>query len=121
IALALLRRTYISARPHDAVLGRLAGPDGVWVSRRHQPEAALLPGVVVFRFDAPLFYANAQHFVDRAWAVIRGAPEPVHAFVVEAVGIDDLDFTGMHMLAELDDTLRSRDVKLLIAHPFGRL
>ncbi len=121
IALALLRRTYLSARPHDVVLGRLAGPDGVWVSRRHRPDAAVLPGVVVFRFDAPLFYANAQHFADRIRAVMVDAPEPVHTFVVEAVGIDDLDFTGMHILAELDDALRARDVTLVIAHPFGRL
>ena len=121
IALALLRRTYLSARPHDVVLGRLAGPDGVWVSRRHRPDAAVPPGVVVFRFDAPLFYANAQHFAERIRAVINEAPEPVHTLVVEAVGIDDLDFTGMHILAELDDALRSRDVALVIAHPFGRL
>jgi len=121
IALALLRRTYLSARPHDVVLGRLAGPDGVWVSRRHRPDAAVPPGVVVFRFDAPLFYANAQHFAERIRAVISEAPEPVHTLVVEAVGIDDLDFTGMHILAELDDALRSRDVALVIAHPFGRL
>ena len=37
------------------------------------------------------------------------------------MGIDDLDFTGMHILAELDDALRARDVTLVIAHPFGRL
>jgi sulfate permease, SulP family len=121
IALALLRRIYLSARPHDVVLGRLAGPDGVWVSRRHRPDAAALPGVVVFRFDAPLFYANAQHFADRIRAVMGEAPVPVHTFVVEAVGIDDLDFTGMHILAELDLALRARDVTLVIAHPFGRL
>ena len=121
IALALLRRTYLSARPHDAVLGRLAGPDGAWVSRRHRPDAAVPPGVVVFRFDAPLFYANAQHFAERIRAVISDAPEPVHTLVVEAVGIDDLDFTGMHILAELDDALRARDVALVVAHPFGRL
>jgi high affinity sulfate transporter 1 len=121
IALALLRRIYLSARPHDVVLGRLAGPDGVWVSRRHRPDAAALPGVVVFRFDAPLFYANAQHFADRIRAVMGEAPVPVHTFVVEAVGIDDLDFTGMHILAELDAALRAREVTLVIAHPFGRL
>jgi MFS superfamily sulfate permease-like transporter len=121
IALALLRRIYLSARPHDVVLGRLAGPDGVWVSRRHRPDATVPPGVVVFRFDAPLFYANAQHFADRIRAVMGEAPGPVHTLVVEAVGIDDLDFTGMHILAELDDALRARDVVVVIAHPFGRL
>ena len=121
IALALLRRTYLSARPHDSVLGRLAGPEGVWVSRRRHPEAEATPGVAVFRFDAPLFYANAQHFAARARAVIAGAGQPVRALVIEAVGIDDVDFTGMHVLTELDDELRARGVTLAIAHPFGRL
>ena len=121
IALALLRRTYLSARPHDADLGRLPGPAGVWISRRNRPEAAAPPGVRVFRFDAPLFYANAQHFAERIRAEIAGASESVHGFVVEAVGIDDIDFTGAQMLAELDDELLARGVTVTIAHPFGRL
>ncbi len=121
IALALLRRTFLAARPHDAVLGRLAGPDGVWVSTRHRPDATTRPGVAVFRFDAPLFYANAEHFAERVEALIHEAPEPVTNLVVEAVGIDDLDFTGMQILTELDDVLAARHVSLVIAHPFGRL
>jgi SulP family sulfate permease len=121
IALALLRRIYLSARPHDAVLGRLPGHDGVWVSDRRRPDLTVPPGVLVFRYDAPLFYANAQHFAHRVRSVIREAPEPVHVFVVEAVGIDDLDFTGMQVLAELDDELRSRHVLMVFAHPFARL
>ena len=121
IALALLRRTYLSARPHDADLGRLPGPAGVWISRRNRPEAVVPPGVRVFRFDAPLFYANAQHFAERIRVEIAGALEHIHGFVVEAVGIDDIDFTGARMLAELDDELLGRGVTLTIAHPFGRL
>ena len=121
IALALLRRTYLAARPHDAVLGRLPGADGIWVSTRHRRDATTRPGVVVFRFDAPLFYANAEHFADRVRALILADPEPVRRIVVEAVGIDDLDFTGMHILAELDDALGAGHVSLVIAHPFGRL
>jgi sulfate permease, SulP family len=121
IALALLRRIYLSARPHDAVLGRLPGPDGVWVSDRHRPELTVPPGVRVFRYDAPLFYANAQHFAERVRSVIGEAPEPVHTFVVEAVGIDDLDFTGMQVLAELDDELRATGILMVFAHPFAHL
>ena len=75
----------------------------------------------MFRFDAPLFYANAEHFAERVQALIHEAPEPVRMIVVEAVGIDDLDFTGMHILTELDDALAARHVSLVIAHPFGRL
>ena len=121
IALALLRRLYLSARPHDAVLGRLPGPDGVWASTRHWPTAAVPAGVVVFRFDAPLVYVNAQHLTERIRAVIHKADGPVHTLVLEAVGIDDLDFTGMHVLAELDNELQAQETRLLIAHPFGRL
>jgi len=121
IALALLRRIYLSARPHDAVLGRLPGHDGVWVSDRHRPDLTVPSGVRVFRYDAPLFYANAQHFAERVRSVIRDAPEPVHTFVVEAVGIDDLDFTGMQVLAELDDELHAQRVLMVFAHPFAHL
>jgi SulP family sulfate permease len=121
IALALLRRTYLAARPHDAVLGRLPGSDGVWVSTRHQPEAITQPGIAVFRFDAPLFYANAQHFVERIRGLLAEPPSEVRTVIIEAVGIDDLDFTGMEVLAELDAALAGRNVALLIAHPFGRL
>jgi MFS superfamily sulfate permease-like transporter len=91
------------------------------VSRRRDPEAEAPPGVPVFRFDAPLFYANAQHFAARARAVIADAGQPVRALVIEAVGIDDVDFTGTQVLTELDDELRARGVTLAIAHPFGRL
>ncbi len=121
IALALLRRIYLSARPHDAVLIRLPGPEGVWVSQRHDPGATLPTGVRVFRYDAPLFYANAQHFAARVRAVISDAGEPIRALVIEAIGIDDVDFTGAQVLAELDDELAARKVVLAFAHPFGRL
>jgi high affinity sulfate transporter 1 len=121
ITLALLRRIYLSARPHDAVLGRLPGPDGVWVSRRQRPDVAVPPGVRVYRFDAPLFYANAQHFAGRIRSVITDASVPVTTLVLEAVGIDDLDFTGEQVLAEIDDRLGAQGVTLVIAHPFGRL
>jgi sulfate permease, SulP family len=121
IALALLRRTYLSARPHDAILGRLPGPEGVWVSRRRHPDAVAVPGTCVFRFDAPLYYANAQHFADRVRSAIAATDRPVRTLVVEAVGIDDLDFTGEQLVAELDDELRARGVTMVIAHPFGRL
>jgi sulfate permease, SulP family len=167
IGLALLRRVYLSARPHDAVLGRLPGSEGVWVSERRHPDAQAPAGVRVFRFDAPLFYANAEHFAVRIRSVIAsaaatsggegaagpeqaaGAPngegvavakagaegaagvsvedgraaaaEPVRAVVVEAVGMDDLDYTGAQTLSELDDELRRRGVMLAFAHPFGRL
>ncbi len=121
IALALLRRTYLSARPHDAVLARLPGTEGVWVSQRHHPDASLPVGVRVFRYDAPLFYANAQHFAARVRAVVDDAREPVRALVIEAIGIDDVDFTGAQVLSELDGELAARKVVLAFAHPFGRL
>lgn len=121
IALALGRRAYLWARPGDSLLGRLSGVEGVWVSRHHYPEASVPAGLCVFRYDAPLFYANAQHFADRLRAVIRESGEPVRAVVVEAVGIDDLDFTGAKVLAEIDTELAGQGTTLALAHPFGRL
>lgn len=121
IVLALGRRTYLSARPGDSLLGRLPGGDGVWVSRHSHPEAKVPAGFCIFRYDAPLFYANAQHFADRLRIVTRESREPVRTVVVEAVGIDDLDFTGAKVLAEIDAELAGHGTTLALAHPFGRL
>jgi len=77
--------------------------------------------VIVFRYDAPLFYANAEHFAARVRAVIQRGSPPVHAFVLEAVGIDDIDYTGIQVLAELDAELAARHISVAVAHPFGRL
>ena len=62
-------------RPYDAVLGRIDGTKGYHDIDRH-PEARQIPGLVLYRFDAPIFFANAELFAERLLRAIRGTDEP---------------------------------------------
>ena len=78
------------ARPHAAVLGRIPGLAGM-----HDiddfPEAELVPGLVVYRYESPLFFANAQDFRHRALAAVDASPTPVAWFVLNTEAIVDVD------------------------------
>jgi high affinity sulfate transporter 1 len=101
-------------RPYDAVLARVDGRKGYHDVSRH-PEARQIPGLVMFRFDAPLFFANADHFVRRVRAVIQEAPGPVQKVVVVAEPMSDIDTTGAEVLARLLDELDEMEVSLAFA------
>jgi MFS superfamily sulfate permease-like transporter len=112
-SLVLLLRAL--AFPPDAVLGRT--PAGEWRDPAHRPEAVPVPGLLVYRFAAPLFFANSELFRERIEALIAGAAEPVAAVVVDGAAIHDVDIMACDMLAELDDDLRDRGIRLA----FGNL
>ena len=100
IMLSILYRTWRSARPRDALLGRLPGTT-VWWALKERPDAQVVPGVVAYRFDAPLYFANASHFRDRVRELVAAAAPPPSLFVLDASGIDDVDFTGGRMLLQV--------------------
>jgi high affinity sulfate transporter 1 len=106
------------ARPTDAVLVRLPGRLGFHDLARH-PEAAADDGVPVYRFDAPLFYANAERFRGRLRKLVeeRGA----RGIVVDAAGIANVDATSIRMLRELLEEFRGDGVTLAIADPVGHV
>jgi len=112
-ALVLLLRSL--AFPPDAVLGRT--PGGEWRDPAHRPEAQPIPGLLVYRFSAPLFFANSELFRERIEALVAGAAEPVTAVVVDGAAIHDVDIMACDMLVELDSELRSRGIRLA----FGNL
>ena len=91
--------------PYDAVLGRVTGRKGYHDIGRH-PDAALVPGLVLYRFDAPLFFANAGVFHERVLRAVEEAPQPVRMVVVAAEPITDVDTTAADMLIELRRELR---------------
>jgi MFS superfamily sulfate permease-like transporter len=101
-------------RPHSAVLGRVDGMKGYHDTRRH-PEARLIPGLVLFRWDAPLFFANAEFFRDRALDAVRSAPAPARWLVITAEPVTSVDVTAADALADLDDQLRAMGVELHFA------
>jgi len=93
IVLSILYRTWRSARPRDALLGRVPGTT-VWWALKERPDAQTVPGVVAYRLDAPLYFANATRFRDRVREEVAAATPPPSLFVLDSSGIDDVDFTG---------------------------
>ena len=115
VAYSLILVLRALAFPPDAALGRT--PEGGWHDPAHRPEAAPVPGLVVYRFSAPLFFANCGIFRERIEALVEGASEPVKAVVVDCGAIHDVDLMASEMLNDLYDDLAERGVRLL----FGNL
>ena len=105
-------------RPHDAVLGRIDGRKGYHDMVRH-PDARQIPGLLLFRFDAPLFFANADHFARRIRREVAAAADPVRRVVVAAEPISDIDTTGAEVLAQLLDELDHANISLAFAELKG--
>jgi high affinity sulfate transporter 1 len=99
--------------PHDAELGRVDGLQGLHDTERF-PHAELLPGLVVYRFDAPLIFANARMFGEHLRAIAEGHSD-LRWIVVAAEPITDVDTTASDMLQELDVWLNERGVSLVFA------
>jgi high affinity sulfate transporter 1 len=111
IILAVIEFLWDGWRPYSAVLGRVNGMGGYHDIVRH-PEAGVLPGLVMLRWDAPLFFANAEQFQSRAREAVANAPFPVRWLVVAAEPVTSVDVTSADALAELDDELRAENVQL---------
>jgi SulP family sulfate permease len=97
------------ARPHDAVLGEYHGLDG-WVDIGAYPDAVGEPGLLVYRFDAPLFFVNADRFRDRVEHALEDNPGKEDWVVLDFEGIGALDATAIDAVRELLARLRELDV-----------
>jgi high affinity sulfate transporter 1 len=104
--LNLLRRV---ARPHDAVQGFVPGLPGMHDVDDY-PEAQLEPGLLVYRYDAPLFFANAENFVARALHSVDRNPDPVEWFILNAEANSEMDLTAIDALASLRKELAARGI-----------
>jgi high affinity sulfate transporter 1 len=114
IVIAVVEFLWDGWRPHSAVLGHADGVKGYHDIQRY-PDARLIPGLVLFRWDAPLFFANAELFEDRVLDAVAASPTPVRWLVVAAEPVTSVDITAADALAELDSTLRPADIKLCFA------
>ncbi|MCP1623591.1 SulP family inorganic anion transporter [Pseudomonas nitroreducens] len=101
-------------RPHHAVLGRVDGVRGYHDITRY-PNARRIPGLVLLRWDAPLFFANAEQFQNQVLAALDESPTPVQRLVIAASPVTSIDVTSADMLAELDKVLEQRGVELQFA------
>lgn len=118
IAVSLLDVVRRAWRPHDAVLGRAPGVKGYHDVQRH-PDAKQVPGLLLFRWDAPLFFANADTFRARVMDAVDAAALPVKWVVVAAEPITDVDTTAAEALEELDVELGARGIELVFAELKG--
>jgi SulP family sulfate permease len=114
VGLSILHVVRRSARPNDAVLG--------WVPRlgryadvKLHPSAQLTPGVVVYRLDDRLFFANADYVCGRLQEAVAGSPTSVQWFVFDAEGVVDLDSTGVAALEAVLADFERRRIRFVVA------
>ncbi len=118
IIVAVIEFLWDGWRPHSAILGRADGIKGYHDIARH-PDARLIPGLVLFRWDAPLFFANAELFNARALDAVDASPTPVSWLVIAAEPVTSVDVTAADAVAELDESLHAAGIELHFAEMKG--
>jgi SulP family sulfate permease len=114
LVLSLAARTRRSARPRDTILGRAPGTDH-WIPADIGMPTEQVAGVLVYLVYAPLWYGNAEYLRERIRHLVDTASRPVHAVVLDAAGISDIDFTGLQVLRDLATEFSQRGVTIAIA------
>ena len=120
IVIAVIEFLWDGWRPYSTVLGRVGGLRGYHDTHRY-PDARRVPGLVIFRWDAPLFFANADLFKERVLAAVAGSPTPVRRVVVTAEPITSVDVTSADMLVDLALQLRESGIELRFAEMKSRV
>ncbi|SAK63978.1 sulfate transporter [Caballeronia glebae] len=114
VVIAVIEFLWDGWRPHYAVLGRVEGLRGYHDMKRY-PHAEQIPGLLLFRWDAPLFFANAELFQQRVIEAVTQAPTPVQRVVMTAEPVTSVDVTSADMLRELHRALQDRGIALHFA------
>ena len=113
VALSILNVFRRAWRPYDTELGRVEGLEGYHDVAIH-PEAEHLPGLVIYRFDGPLFFANATTFRDQVRRLAQADPPP-RWILIAAEPMTDVDTTASDMLDDLDEALNADGISLVFA------
>jgi MFS superfamily sulfate permease-like transporter len=111
VILSLLVALGRAATPNTAVLGTVPGIDGYHNVERY-PKAETVPGLIIYRWDAPLSFLNATYFRRQARDLVTDADDPVHWVLVDAEAISDIDSTGIQSLSQLCDFMEEAGVTL---------
>jgi len=114
VAVAVMAFLWNGWRPYSAVLGQPNSVEGYHDVTRY-PDARQIPGLVLFRWDAPLFFANAELFRERVLNAVAKSSTPVRRVVVAAEPVTGIDITAADALAELDEALSSAGIELCFA------
>jgi high affinity sulfate transporter 1 len=114
IVIAVIEFLWDGWRPYSAVLGSVDEVRGYHDITRY-PQAHLIPGLVMLRWDAPLFFANAEWFRDHAMDAVAKSPTPVRRLVIAAEPITSIDVTAADAVSELDGMLHAAGIELCFA------
>jgi len=114
VALAIIRFVKHTARPSVELLGEEKGLPGLHSIDRHGAAQAI-PGMVLFRFNAPLVFFNADHFKQCALSAAQASGTDLRWFVIDAIPISDIDINGLVVLKDLQQKLASRHIQLVWA------
>ena len=114
VALAIIRFVKHTARPSVELLGEEKGLPGLHSIDRHCAAQAI-PGMVLFRFNAPLVFFNADHFKQCALSAAQASGKDLRWFVIDAIPISDIDINGLVVLKDLQQKLASRNIQLVWA------
>jgi MFS superfamily sulfate permease-like transporter len=121
VALAILDRTRVSAQPNVHLLGRIPGTTS-WAPLGCAEDPVPVPGVVTVLFATPLWYANASHFREQLQRLLAETGErPLRGVVLDALGMSDIDYTGMTVLREVLDELDKAGISFAIARSGQRV
>jgi high affinity sulfate transporter 1 len=120
ILIAVIEFLWDGWRPHYAVLSRVEGLAGYHDIQRY-PEGRRLPGLVMLRWEAPLFFANAEQFQTRVLEAVAASPTPVRRVIVAAEPVTSVDVTSADMLRDLADQLRASNIELGFAEMSDRV
>ncbi|MCK9925974.1 sulfate permease [Frankia sp. Mgl5] len=115
IGVSLLDLLARVARPHDAVLGRVPGLDGMHDVDDY-PSARTVPGLLAYRYDSPLFFANAENFRRRAAAALDACTDDIDWFVLNMEAIVEVDITALDALEDLRAEVTRRGIAFGLAH-----
>jgi MFS superfamily sulfate permease-like transporter len=114
IALALANFVRKAWRPHSVELGKVEGVPGYHDRERH-PEAKVVPGLLILRFDAPLFFANAPNFGRRLQMMIKEGKRDIDSVLVVSNAITDIDTTGAEILGDVLHDLDQKGISIAFA------
>jgi SulP family sulfate permease len=106
---------YRSSRPYGSILGQVPGEPGAYTDIKRHPENKSIPGLVIFRFNSPLYFANASLFHSRLKELISESHPPAKAAIVDMVTNDQLDITSIEMLEKLAVELERNDIEIMVA------
>jgi SulP family sulfate permease len=119
-ALSLMEILYRFTFPHMVVLGRIPGTDLFGDIERH-PENQQIPGVFIYRIDAPLIFANAESFKDNFSKALKQEQRPIHLAIIDLNSSPITDVTGVDMIHDLIDELDRKGIVLRLANASGKV